>query len=119
MDGIAEFVVLESFVKSFRPKISVITVCLNARRHITPCLASVASQKHVSVQHIVVDGLSTDGTVDIIHSFPHVSVFTSDRYDGIYSAINKALMHVDGAFVIFLNADDSFFDETVLSDVVD
>lgn len=119
MDGIAEFIAYESLAKRFRPKISVITVCLNARRHITRCLASVAGQKHVSVQHIVVDGLSTDGTVDIVNSFPHVSLLISERDDGIYSAMNIGLRHVDGDYVVFLNADDCFFDETALSDVVD
>ena len=119
MDGIAEYIAYESLVKGFRPKISVITVCLNARRHITRCLASVAGQKRASVQHIVVDGLSTDGTVDIVSSFPHVSLLISERDDGIYSAMNKGLRHVTGDYVIFLNADDCFLDETVLSDVVD
>lgn len=119
MDGVAEFIAYESLAKGFRPRISVITVCLNARRHITRCLASVAGQKHVSVQHIVVDGLSTDGTVDIVSSFPHVSLLISERDDGIFSAMNKGLKHVDGDYVVFLNADDCFLDETVLRDVVD
>lgn len=118
MGDLAAIAALESLVNSFRPKISVITVCLNARRHITPCLASVAAQKGVPVQHVVIDGRSNDGTLDIIQTFPHVSVLISEPDTGIFSAMNKGLNYVDGDYVIFLNADDSFHDDLVLSDVV-
>jgi len=89
-------------------KISVITVCYNASTVIESCLQSVAEQTHDAVEHIVIDGLSGDGTVDVIHRYPHVATLVSEPDHGIYDAMNKGLDHVTGDYVLFLNADDRF-----------
>jgi glycosyltransferase involved in cell wall biosynthesis len=89
-------------------KISVITVCYNAAAVIDKCLQSVAEQTHDDIEHIVIDGLSSDGTVDVVRRYPHVATLVSEPDHGIYDAMNKGLDHVTGDFVLFLNADDQF-----------
>jgi glycosyltransferase involved in cell wall biosynthesis len=89
-------------------KISVITVCYNAVAVIDGCLRSVAEQTYRNIEHIVIDGLSRDGTVEIVRRYPHVTTVVSERDDGIYDAMNKGLDCVTGDYVLFLNADDKF-----------
>ncbi len=99
-------------------KISVITVCYNAAAHIEGCLRSVAEQTHADVEHIVIDGLSRDGTVDTVRRYPHVTRLVSERDRGIYDAMNKGLDLVTGDYVLFLNADDRFASPSALAKAV-
>lgn len=99
-------------------KISVITVCYNAAAHIEGCLRSVAEQTHADVEHIVIDGLSRDGTVDTVRRYPHVTRLVSERDRGIYDAMNKGLDLVSGDYVLFLNADDRFASPAALAKAV-
>jgi glycosyltransferase involved in cell wall biosynthesis len=99
-------------------KISVITVCYNASAVIASCLQSVAEQTHDAVEHIVIDGLSGDGTVDVIRRYPHVATLVSEADHGIYDAMNKGLDHVTGDYVLFLNADDRFASARALANAV-
>jgi glycosyltransferase involved in cell wall biosynthesis len=96
-------------------KISVITVCYNAEEVIERCLRSVAEQTHPDIEHIVVDGSSRDGTVDVVRRYPHVARLISEPDQGIYDAMNKGLDHVAGDYVLFLNADDRFASTTALA----
>ena len=106
-------------------KISVITVCYNAARTIRDTCASVRAQKTaggLEIEHIVVDGGSTDGTVEIIRDFTlHHSPFAfrwlSERDNGMYDALNKGVRMATGDVIGLLNADDRFADENVLMDV--
>jgi hypothetical protein len=100
-------------------KISIVTVCYNANEVIEDCLQSVAAQTCADCEHIVVDGLSSDGTVDTVRRYPHVAVVISERDDGIYDAMNKGLLRVTGDYVLFLNADDKLPTATTLVDVAD
>lgn len=96
--------------------ISVITVCFNSALTIERCLQSVASQDLPNVQHIVIDGASTDTTLDILKSYrAHLSHFVSEPDNGIYDAMNKGLDLASGDIVCFLNADDQYADKSVLS----
>ncbi len=90
-------------------KLSIVTVCRNAAATIGATLDSVAAQDWPDLEHIVVDGLSTDATLDIIaaHAHPRLAV-SSERDDGIYAAMNKGLARATGDFVAFLNADDRY-----------
>lgn len=90
-------------------KISVITVCFNSAATIKDTLQSVATQTHPDIEHIVIDGSSTDGTMEIVNSnrqrLAHV-VSEPDR--GIYDAMNKGLALASGDIIGFLNADDFY-----------
>lgn len=89
-------------------KVSVITVCLNANNAIANCLKSVADQTYPAIEHVVIDGGSTDGTIETVKSYPHVASFVSEPDSGIYQAMNKGVSRATGEFLIFLNADDLF-----------
>ena len=110
-------------------KVSIITVCYNAERTIADAMASVAGQKGVEVEYIIVDGGSTDGTVEIIKNFaeqfhrsPSPLTFTfrwlSEKDNGMYDAINKGIAMATGDVIGILNADDRLEDERVLADIV-
>jgi glycosyltransferase involved in cell wall biosynthesis len=100
--------------------ISVITVCRNAEETIETTLRSVAAQENVAgqVEHIVIDGASQDGTLDIVKQFP-ATRWVSEPDDGISDAFNKGWRFAKGEYVLYLNADDYLYDSTVLSDSLD
>ena len=84
---------------------SVLTPCYNARLWIPACIASVADQTGVSVEHLVEDGASTDGTAEYVLNEPHIQA-VSEPDKGMYDAINKAWDKCTGEFVVHLNADE-------------
>jgi glycosyltransferase involved in cell wall biosynthesis len=97
-------------------KISLITVVLNAENTITSCIDSVIRQNFNNVEYILIDGGSTDGTIQIIEKYRHyLSHFVSEPDNGIYDAMNKGIKLATGDVVGILNADDFFADHTVLS----
>ena len=99
-------------------KISVITVCFNSQATIERSLQSVVAQQWPEVEHIVIDGGSTDGTLAILERFrPHLAVLVSEPDKGIYDAMNKGLARATGDVVCFLNADDQYANSTVLAQV--
>jgi glycosyltransferase involved in cell wall biosynthesis len=100
-------------------KISVITVAHNSAATIAATLRSVAFQSHADVEHIVVDGASTDRTLEVVRGLGgRVSKVLSEPDAGIYDAMNKGLRLATGDVVAFLNSDDHYAHERVLSDVV-
>ena len=72
-------------------KISIITATYNSARTIRDTLESVQSQKHADVEHIIVDGLSSDDTLRIVQQFPNVATVLSEKDSGIYDAMNKGI----------------------------
>jgi len=99
-------------------KISVITVCLNSALTLQSSLESVAKQDWSAVEHIVIDGGSTDGTRDILYrSRSQLAYFVSEPDGGIYDAMNKGLAKATGDVICFLNADDRYASNKVLSTV--
>ena len=99
-------------------KISVITVCFNAEATIADTLESVASQEYQDIEHIVVDGKSKDGTVDIIRkNGRRLAAWISEPDQGIYDAMNKGIAMATGDVVGILNADDVYADDSVLTQV--
>ena len=99
------------------PKLSVITVCRNSEATIEDTLQSVAIQTYPSVEHIVVDGGSSDGTMKIVARFPHVAKAVSEPDHGIYDAMNKGIRISTGEIIGTLNADDFYAAPDVLARV--
>lgn len=89
------------------PSISIVTASFNAASTIADTLASVAGQTGVEFEHLVVDGASRDGTLEVVARYanPRLSV-VSEPDHGIYDAMNKGLRRANGDYLLFLNADD-------------
>ncbi len=97
--------------------VSIVTVALNAECTIRRCLESVQAQS-ILADHIVVDGGSTDGTLQIVSEFSHrISHVVSEPDSGIYDAMNKGIALATGEIVGFLNADDEFATTDALEQV--
>lgn len=97
------------------PRISVITVCFNSADTIRYTLESIRNQTYSNIEHIIVDGASTDNTLKIVRSFPHVSKIISEKDKGIYDAMNKGIQHASGDIIGILNSDDVYADNDVLN----
>jgi glycosyltransferase len=96
-------------------KISVITVCFNSEKTIAHTINSFLSQTHADKEMLIVDGNSTDRTLEVIRSFREPAIrILSEPDRGIYDAMNKGLAQFDGDAVGFLNSDDVFHDQSVL-----
>jgi len=98
-------------------KISIITVCFNSAKTISDTINSVASQDYPAIEHIIVDGASTDDTVDILEKAPSVAHFVSEPDKGIYDAMNKGIAMATGDVVGILNADDFYLNKYVISQI--
>ena len=98
------------------PLFSIITVTWNASSVIAPTLKSVERQTNSDFEMLVIDGASTDGTLDIVRSasISNLRVF-SEPDKGLYDAMNKGIARARGRYLIFLNAGDAFADDTVLA----
>lgn len=92
-----------------QPTFSIITITYNAVRLVEQTLLNVLSQSYPNIEYIVIDGGSTDGTVDIIKRYESgLAYWVSEPDKGIYDAMNKAMDAAKGDYLIFLNAGDSF-----------
>jgi glycosyltransferase involved in cell wall biosynthesis len=101
-------------------KVSVVTVCFNAAKTIVDTLASVAAQTHPEIEHIVIDGGSTDGTPDLVREHgTRVGRLISEPDNGLYDAMNKGIVQATGDVIAFLNADDVYAGPTVVERVVE
>lgn len=98
--------------------ITIITVCYNAKKQIKSTIESVLSQNYPSIEYIVIDGASTDGTVDCIKQYGNrISKFISEKDNGIFDAMNKGIDKANGKWILFLNAGDVLFSQNVISNV--
>lgn len=99
-------------------KISIITICLNQCENIKETIQSVLKQNHKNIEYIIVDGGSSDGSIEIINSFASkIHCFISEPDKGIYNAINKGLSKTSGDVIGLLHAGDVLYDENVISSV--
>lgn len=102
-------------------KITIITVCKNADRVLESTIKSVVSQTYRNIQYIIIDGASTDGTLEIVHkyqmNYPIICMSEPDR--GIYDAMNKGIMMSSGDYIEFLNAGDKLYEATTVENIVD
>ena len=100
--------------------VSIITVVHNNVDNITGAIESVLSQDYSSIEYVVIDGGSTDGTLDVIKKYrDKISVFLSEPDNGIYDALNKGIGLATGDVVGILHSDDLFCDKYVVSDMVE
>lgn len=99
-------------------KLTVITVCQNACATIAEAVESVHGQTHADVEHIVVDGASDDGTLDILEKYrDRITTLISEPDDGLYFAMNKGIEAATGDYIGFLNSDDVYHHERVLDSI--
>ena len=101
-------------------KISIITVVLNGMHSIARTLESIASQRslHLEIEHIVIDGGSTDGTLELLHKHQdQIEILVSEPDKGLYDAMNKGIRLASGDIIGILNADDHYANDHVLSDI--
>ena len=104
---IREVNLLEECEESLWPKMSVITVCYNAEQTIEKAVRSVIDQKYPNKEIIIIDGASTDHTVEIVDKYKeYINVFVSERDEGIFDAMNKGVKYATGEIISFINSDD-------------
>lgn len=86
-----------------------ITAVYNGRQYLAGCLESVLCQDYPNIEHIVLDGGSTDGTIDLLRQYDdRIALWKSERDSGMYSAWNKGILEAHGEWICFLGADDEF-----------
>lgn len=97
-------------------KISIITTSYNSQETIFETLKSVNSQSYNNIEHIIVDGESSDRTLEIVDRFDHVAQIISERDSGVYEAMNKGIRASSGDIIGFLNSDDYFFSNDIMKE---
>ena len=97
------------------PLVSIVTPSYERESFLSRCIASVQAQSHTSIEHIVVDGGSADGTVDLLRESErrYGTRWISEPDTGMYDAINKGMQMATGSIVAYLNTDDLYFPWTV------
>ena len=100
-------------------KVSIITVAYNSQSTIEETIQSVLSQDYSAIEYIVIDGGSSDGTVDLIKKYQaNIDYFVSEPDQGIYDAMNKGVDAATGELIGILNSDDVYANNKVISDLV-
>ena len=109
----------EEFSDEARLKISIITAVYNGGHAIAETLRSVAEQDYPDIEHIVIDGASSDDTVSVVRSNANrVAQLVSEPDNGVYDAFNKGLRRATGNAIGFLNCGDEYLSRTVVSKIV-
>lgn len=99
-------------------KLSIITATYNSAATLHDTLDCVQQQDYADIEHIIVDGGSTDNTLDIVKGFAHITKIVSEKDNGIYDAMNKGIAMATGDIIAILNSDDVYASPNVLSLVV-
>jgi glycosyltransferase involved in cell wall biosynthesis len=100
------------------PLISVIIVVYNSAATLEQTILSAINQTYKNIEYIIIDGGSTDGTVDIIKKYEkHLAYWVSEPDKGIYDAMNKGIEKATGEWINFMNSGDWFYSEFVLNDI--
>ncbi len=101
-------------------KITIITATYNSAEHVYQCISSINEQSWMNIEHIIIDGASTDNTLEIIKSHPNwISKIISEPDSGIYDALNKGVQQATGDVIGFLHADDTFASLHTLKNIAD
>ena len=100
-------------------KVTLITVTLNSQKYLEHCINSVISQDYNDIEHIIIDGQSTDGTLAIIHKYENnIAKWVSEKDGSMYDAINKGMEMATGEIIGTLNSDDFLAGPNVIADIV-
>ena len=107
------------------PRLTVITACFNIKKagrieSFKKCLESVHNQTYPNIEHLIIDGASTDGTIEILQNYAKKGwiKYISEPDSGIYDAMRKGVENASGEYCYFLNTDDHFYDKNVVKDVM-
>ena len=99
-----------------KPLVSIVTVVYNGENFLEETIKSVINQTYENIEYIIIDGGSTDGTVDIIKKYEDkINYWVSEKDAGIYDAMNKGIEAFKGDYINFLNAGDSYVNNEVLN----
>ncbi len=105
---------------SDKPLISVVTILLNEAPYIEETISSVINQTYDNIEYLVIDGGSTDGSLDIIKKYDSdIDYWTTGVGGGIYGQMNEGIKKSSGEYIIFINGGDRFFDERAVGDCID
>ncbi len=99
-------------------KISIITATYNSAATVGDTLESVRSQSYAPIEHLIIDGLSSDSTLDIVKQYKHVHPVVSAKDKGIYDAMNKGISLASGDIIGILNSDDVYYNNKVINRVM-
>jgi glycosyltransferase involved in cell wall biosynthesis len=98
--------------------ISVIIVVYNAKETIKSTIDSILAQIYKNIEIVIIDGGSNDGTIDIVNSYStKINYFITEKDNGVYDAMNKGISASKGEWIFFLGADDTLFNENVLTSI--
>ncbi len=101
-----------------KPLLSVITVVYNNVKDIERTMLSVLDQTYEQIEYLVIDGKSTDGTLEVIEKYrSRLAVFITQKDAGIYDAMNKGLSKATGNYVVFMNSGDEFYKKDTVKEV--
>ena len=100
-----------------KPLITVVTVVFNGAKLLDDTIKSVINQTYSNIEYIIIDGCSTDGTLDIIEKYRDEISWVSEHDKGIYDAMNKGIALANGKWINFMNAGDSFYSLSTIADV--
>ena len=96
-----------TFVDELNPKISIITVTKNSEKFIENNILSVINQTYKNYEHIIIDGNSSDKTMEIINKYKSkIAIVISENDNGLYDAINKGIQNASGEIIGILHSDD-------------
>jgi len=100
-----------------QPLISIITIVYNDKKGLSHTIESVLSQTYANIEFIVIDGGSTDGTLDVIKNYEDkIDYWVSEKDNGVYHAMNKGIKIAKGTWINFMNSGDKFVNENSLKD---
>ncbi|OHD12973.1 MAG: hypothetical protein A2086_04510 [Spirochaetes bacterium GWD1_27_9] len=107
---------MEKYLKN--PLISIITVVFNGENHIERTIKSIISQNYKNIEYIIIDGKSTDSTMNIINKYKtQIAVVVSEKDNGIYDAMNKGINLAKGEYIWFINCGDEVFENNTISKI--
>ena len=100
-------------------KITIITVCYNSGKTIKDTIESVLAQNYKNFEYIIIDGASTDGSVDLLKQYSDIIDYKiSEKDNGIYNAMNKGIKYAHGEYCLFLNSGDMLYDNKTIENVI-